>query len=179
MYIYIIIALICLIIAIFCYIANRNKAALMSLVGVIASVIGVLATVIGDTGGPEPTPSPATTPPAISDTLPPTPTPTPTPTPKPATHEDEMADGDARVVYPDESSWLSEIESKYVRSEKGNCIILRWRLDEHFDYSGDNLLMRVPEGTLVEVLARQDGFSLIKVQDGVVGWVPSRLLGDS
>lgn len=175
MYIYIIIALICLIIAIFCYIANRNKAALMSLVGVIASVIGVLATVIDSTGGPPSTTPPATTPPVISATLPPT----PEPIEKPTTHKDEIVDCDDRVVYPDESSWLSEIESKYVRSEKGNCIILRWRLDEHFDYNGDNLLMRVPEGTLVEVLARQDGFSLIKVQDGVAGWVPSRLLGDS
>lgn len=182
MYVLIIIAVICLIAAVLCFIKDRSKAALLSLLGVILSFIGILVSAV-DTDAPpppSPTPTPISTPTAI-----PTPTaviPTyslPDPTDESTTHEVEMVGCDDRVVYPDDLSWLPEIESKYVRSKRGNCIILRWEPNEDYEYKGYNYLMKVNEGTLVTVLARQDGFSLIKVQDGVVGWVPSRLLGDS
>lgn len=175
MYIFIALSVICLIVAILCFLKQKNIAALMSLLGVIASVIGVFAAAFGSTVDVPLSTPPITTPPVISEPLPPT---SEQPE-KPITHECEMVGCDPRVVYPDDSSWLIEIESKYVRSKRGNCIVLRWEPNEDYEYKGYNYLMKVDEGILVSVLARQDGFSLIKVQDGVVGWVPSRLLGDS
>lgn len=77
------------------------------------------------------------------------------------------------VMVPSEIYWLSQYEYKVIRTKRGVRAYLRYTpdLDDgYFDY--------VNEGTPVVVLARQDGASLVKVKDGVIGWIGSELLND-
>ena len=78
------------------------------------------------------------------------------------------------VMVPDESCWVPNYEHKVIRTKRGIRAYLRYSPnlgDGHFGY--------VDEGTPVTVLARQDGGSLVKVKDGVVGWIGSDLLGNT
>lgn len=77
------------------------------------------------------------------------------------------------VLVPNDESWLPEYEYKVIRTKGGIRAYLR-----NDPILGDGHFSTVNEGTEVIVLARQDGASLVKVKEGVVGWVGSELLGD-
>ena len=85
----------------------------------------------------------------------------------------DMAGCKSGVWVPNPESWLDEYETKYVRASRGRAAYLRYAPD--LDYGYFDL---VKEGTEVTILARQDGASLAKVRDGVVGWIGSSQLGD-
>lgn len=103
-------------------------------------------------------------------TLPPTPEPTPRETPG----IEDMRGCNAGVIAPYDDNWLSEYEFKVIRTRNGVLAYLCYRSNLETGYFDT-----VNEGTRVIVLARQDGSSLVKVADGVVGWVNSNLLGDN
>ena len=86
----------------------------------------------------------------------------------------DMAGCNSDVWIPRAECWLLDYETKYVRATKGRAAYLRYAPD--LDYGYFDL---VKEGTKVTILARQDGASLAKVADGVVGWIGSSQLGDS
>ncbi len=92
----------------------------------------------------------------------------------------DMAGCDAGVVTPDGSNWLKKYEYKVVQSTKKNSqgIILRQAPSDHYIRNQYNYLGVLYNGTEVVVLARQNGFSLVLVEMGYVGWVPSKGLAD-
>ncbi len=77
------------------------------------------------------------------------------------------------IGFPSEGNWLSEYETKYVKTESGDRAYLRRNpsaKSKHYDF--------VYEGDEVTVLARQGKFSLVWTQDGLYGWVTSSVLVD-
>ena len=107
----------------------------------------------------------------------PTPSPKPTPTPKPGPGPKDMKGCSSEVTVPNSGSWLNDYVTKSVKSAGGICIILRYYPEKYFEYDGYNFISRVYDGEKVTELARQDGYSLIKVNSsGAVGWAPSNLL---
>ena len=119
----------------------------------------------------------ATPAPTIHKTEPtpaPTPAPTPRPTPTPRVPgPDDIRGCNDRVVYPN-GTWLSDYETKYVKTKHGVRAYLRYEPKEGSDYYS-----YVYERDMVTVLARQNGYSLVKTTDGMAGWVTSSVLVDS
>ena len=85
----------------------------------------------------------------------------------------DMAGCKSGVLVPNAESWLDDYETKVVRASRGRAAYLRYTPDLN-----DGYFDLVKEGTEVTILARQDGASLAKVKDGVVGWIGSSQLGD-
>jgi len=85
----------------------------------------------------------------------------------------DMAGCKSGVLVPNVESWLPDYETKYVRASRGRAAYLRYTPD-----LDDGYFDLVREGTEVTILARQDGASLAKIKDGVVGWIGSNQLGD-
>ena len=78
------------------------------------------------------------------------------------------------IQYPQWYSWLDSYETRYLKTRHGVRAYLRYGPDEnsgYYDY--------VYEGAQVTVLARENGYSLIKTSDGMAGWVTSSLLVSS
>ena len=71
-------------------------------------------------------------------------------------------------------SWLLDYEVKYVKTKYGNSAYLRNAPDN----SAIERSKTVKEGEEVTVLARENGFSLVKTKDERLGWVKSDLLVD-
>ena len=80
------------------------------------------------------------------------------------------------VAVPLDSEWLENYETRTVRSSIGNCIILRYRPEEHYEYNGENFITRVWDGEKVTLLAKRGNYHLIKTADGGVGWATSNYL---
>ena len=113
----------------------------------------------------QPTPKPAPVP---------TPEPTPIPTPTPKTPgPDDIKGCNESVVYPN-GTWLTDYETKYVKTQHGVRAYLRYEPKEDSGYYS-----YVYERDTVSVLARQNGYSLVKTTDGMAGWVTSSVLVDS
>ncbi len=91
---------------------------------------------------------------------------------EPAPGPDDLRGCDKDVTYPN-GTWLPAYETKYVKTEHGNRAYLRYTPSKDSSYFG-----YVYERDEVTVLARQNGFSLVKVSDGVAGWVTSSVLVD-
>ncbi len=79
-----------------------------------------------------------------------------------------------QVQYPKPGNWLQNYETKYLKTKYGVCAYLRYKPtadSDYYDY--------VYEKASVTVLARENGFSLVKSNEGMAGWVTSSLLYDS
>ena len=79
-----------------------------------------------------------------------------------------------QVQYPKEGNWLQNYETKYLKTKYGKCAYLRYKPScdsDYYDY--------VYEKEKLTVLARENGFSLVKSSEGMAGWVTSSLLYDS
>ncbi len=87
----------------------------------------------------------------------------------PGTHD--MAGCNERVAAPSCWSWLDSYETLYVRTRHGVRAYLRYSPAENSDY-----YEYVYEADAVTVLARENGYSLVKTADGKVGWVTSSVL---
>ena len=96
----------------------------------------------------------------------------PTPTPK-RPSIDDMKDGNETVTIPKDSCWLSTYETKYVKTQHGVRAYLRYDPSENSDFYS-----YVYEKDKVTVLARQNGYSLVKTSGGDIGWVTSSVLVD-
>ena len=87
---------------------------------------------------------------------------------------DDLKGCNKRVQYPDWDSWLDSYETKYLKTRHGVRAYLRYEPTSdsgYYDY--------VYEKAKVTVLARENGYSLVKTTDGMAGWVTSSLLYDS
>lgn len=93
----------------------------------------------------------------------------------------DMEGCDSRVQAPKSGSWLKDYEYKVVKGTKKGSKAIYLRLRPEKDGAargGGNHLGVLYNGTEVTVLARQDGYSLVKVKAGHVGWVISNGLVD-
>ena len=130
-----------------------------------------------------PTPKPTSTPtPTVAPTQSPMSTPVPTQKPQAPSEADLKAvQGNPsypnQITFPRSSSYLSEAETMYVQTEKGNHAYLYWAPIGDRDHRRAH---DVPEGTEVTVLAREKGFSCIIFMKGgsipISGWVSSAML---
>lgn len=87
---------------------------------------------------------------------------------------DDLKGCNEQIQYPKSGNWLESYETKYLKTRYGLCAYLRYMpsdTSDHYDY--------VYERACVTVLARENGFSLVKINDGMAGWVTSSLLYDS
>ena len=124
----------------------------------------------------EPTPVPESTPAPteVPAELLATPEPTPVPTPEPSallkdTITDEMLAGAKR---PEEGNWLDHPRTEYVAAEY--MLAMRW--GPSMAYLENGALYR---DEAVEVLAEENGWSLIRAQNGFYRWVVSGLLTEN
>ena len=87
---------------------------------------------------------------------------------------DDLRGCNSRIASPEWYNWLDSYETKYVKTKHGVCAYLRYEPSADSDYYD-----YVYEKDAVTVLARENGYSLVKVRDGVAGWVTSSVLVDS
>lgn len=86
-------------------------------------------------------------------------------------NKNDLIGCDDKLIWPRDISWLDEYEKKVVKSKHGVLIYLRYEPDENAEH-----FYEVDEGTVVTVLARENGMSLVKVMPGISGWARSELL---
>ena len=82
-----------------------------------------------------------------------------------------MKGHDSRIVQPASTAWLTDYEVRYVQSNGGVSIYLRYGPSkdyEHFD--------TVKDGEATTVLAEQDGFALVIASGDRMGWCNSSLI---
>ena len=121
-----------------------------------------------------PTPEPVETPtptPTPEPTATPEPTPEPTPTPKPLLREtvtDEML---GYVYRPADEFWYDEAK---------NAAVIPFMLAVHYGPGmdwGENMALNMND--TVELLAKQNGWLLLRTADGRYGWAASELLRET
>ena len=100
-----------------------------------------------------------------------TPEPEPTPEPAPAGQPglDDMKKCDPRIAKPSPSSWLSAYAVRYVDVPHDDGAYLH--ADPNKSGRENRLDKKIPEQTKVILLAEENGFGLIKVDDKCVGWI--------
>lgn len=165
----VVIPLTCLVFAICAIIVTINSSKGQDNSAYANTASGIQNTAVSSSAGNAPT-VPATPKPTQKPVL--SPTPAPTPTPK-APGPDDIWGCNENVVYPN-GTWLSNYETKYVKTKHGVRAYLRYEPKEDSDYYS-----YVYERDEVTVLARQNGYSLVKTTDGMAGWVTSSVLVDS
>lgn len=87
---------------------------------------------------------------------------------------DDLQGCNEQVAYPDDDCWIGSYETKYLKTRHGVRAYLRYG-----PYEDSGYYSYVYEQAEVTVLARQNGYSLVKTTDGNAGWVTSALLVDS
>lgn len=93
---------------------------------------------------------------------------------------DDLLGCSENVQYPS-GTWLNDYEFKYLKTRHGVRAYLKYRPEdaEGTPQEGVDFFAYVYEGAAVTVLARENGYSLVKTNDGTAGWVGSSLLVDS
>ena len=101
----------------------------------------------------------------------PTPEPTPEPTEKPHPGEHDLVGYQKSLVHPKSESWLSEYETVYVHAGDGIAIYL---LNSPTNY---NFIYGLAfDGVPHTALASENDSTLIRTNDGRIGWVKTFLL---
>lgn len=108
-----------------------------------------------------------------------TPEPQPTPEPEPVVthwyddHVTKMKAQSSALVVPDDLFFLEEPESKTILGEKGVCIYELFAPDKDAEQIG-----KIDNGTVVEVLARQNDYALFVTSGGLYAWGRDHLIVD-
>ena len=101
------------------------------------------------------------------------------PPPSEETQDDGPSEADLRgcsenIYRPKESSYLDAYVSMNVHADTNTRVYLQYR-PEKYEGSSD-VIMKMENGTVVTALARENGYTLVKVQAGVAGWIESQYL---
>ena len=123
-----------------------------------------------------PTPEPAVTPtptpePTPEPTATPEPTPEPTPTPAPLLRDTVTEEMLGYVYRPADEFWYDEAK---------NATVIPFMLAVHYGPGmdwGENMALNM--GDTVELLAKQNGWVLLRTADGHYGWAASELLRET
>ena len=112
------------------------------------------------------------------ETLPPEPSPSPTPTEEPAAAEEparpsaEDLKGCSNDLYhPKPESYLDSYVQMIARASKGDTVPLQYRPEKWEHYS--DLVVRLENNTTVTAIAKENGYTLVLVKEGVAGWIPT------
>lgn len=84
---------------------------------------------------------------------------------------DDLLGCNKLIVHPMDSSWLSDYETMYVKTKYGVRAYLRYKPTKDSGHYSS-----VYEEEAVTVLARENGFTLVRTAAGEVGWVTSSVL---
>ena len=158
---------------------EKTRKTVRSEIAFIASVITILGFIPGISSigifppWPSSSPEPPHTPVISTSPVPPPVTQTPTVeiTPastRPGPHDLDGQDGVASPT----NVWLTDYETKSVEGTTSGDAYLRWSPSKE----GREYNRYISEGEIVTVLARENGYSLVKTSDGRAGWVTSKLL---
>ncbi len=88
--------------------------------------------------------------------------------------EKDLTGCSEKIYRPKAGSYLSDYVSMNVHADPNTRVYLQYR-PEKFEGSSD-VIMKMERGTVVTALARENGYTLVKVQDGVAGWIESQYL---
>ena len=94
--------------------------------------------------------------------------PSPTPAKKHPSADDLKGSSD-KLVYPKESSYLKDYETFSVKPESGKTTFLLYK-PEKLKFTSDRIL-DLEMDTVVTAVAKENGYTLVLLQDGVAGWV--------
>ena len=94
--------------------------------------------------------------------------PTPTPAKKHPSVDDLKGSSD-KLVYPKETSYLKDYETYTVKPESGKTTFLLYK-PEKLKFTSDRIL-DLEIDTVVTAVAKENGYTLVLLQDGVAGWV--------
>ena len=94
--------------------------------------------------------------------------PTPTPAKKHPSADDLKGSSD-KLVYPKETSYLKDYETYTVKPESGKTTFLLYK-PEKLKFTSDRIL-DLEIDTVVTAVAKENGYTLVLLQDGVAGWV--------
>ena len=90
--------------------------------------------------------------------------------PQPPTEEPEPEPMPSdKLYYPKSESYLSSYESMVVRPSSGDTVYLQYK-PEKIQYTTD-AIMKLKANTVVTALAKENGYTLVLVQEGVAGWI--------
>ena len=125
------------------------------------------------TPSPEPTPEPTATPePTPEPTATPEPTPEPTPTPEPLLKNTVTDEDLAGVIRPADDKWFDHAKKGYV--DAAYMLALHW--GPNMAWNENMALLR---DTPVEMLASQNGWTLVRTAEGKYGWGAGNLFREA
>lgn len=87
---------------------------------------------------------------------------------------DDLKGSSDKLVYPKEESYMDEYLTYSIQPESGQKTYLLFK-PEPLKFTSDRI-MDLEKDTIVTGIAKENGFTLVKVQEGVVGWVPTQEL---
>lgn len=149
------------------------KIAIILLVALI--IIGVCLCLLFDynpfrrEADPELTPEPETV------TAAPTPaaaTPEPTETPARKPSADDLKGSSDSLYHPKPENYLPEYQNMLTRAEKGDTVYVQYRPEKR-EYSRD-VIIELDNNTPVTAIAKENGYTLVLVKEGLAGWVPTQ-----
>ena len=91
---------------------------------------------------------------------------------KPGEHD--LRGGSEKLYHPEEESYLDDYKTMVVRPAEGATAYLQYK-PEQIQYYTD-AITKLEKDAKVTALAQENGYTLVLVQDGVVGWVLSYYL---
>ena len=98
----------------------------------------------------------------------------PTATPKARPSANDLKGCSDKLVFPKESSYLASYETYSVKPEVGQKSYLLFK-PEKLQFTSDRI-MDLEKDTVVTAIAKENGYTMVKVQDGVAGWLPTQEL---
>ena len=91
------------------------------------------------------------------------------PEPEKTPGPDDLSGCSDKLYYPKSESYLSSYESMVVRPSSGDTVYLQYK-PEKIQYTTD-AIMKLKANTVVTALAKENGYTLVLVQEGVAGWI--------
>ena len=105
----------------------------------------------------------------------PTPTEIPAPAPAPTPGPDDLKGTSNSLYHPKEESYLPHYETMIVNPQSGKSNVYLQLKPERIVNSTD-ALMKLNKNMIVTALAKENGYTLVLVQEGVAGWVKTQEL---
>ncbi len=93
----------------------------------------------------------------------------PQPEPEKTPGPEDLSGCSDKLYYPKAESYLDSYESMVVRPSSGDTVYLQYR-PEKIQYTTD-AIMKLKANTTVTALAKENGYTLVLVQEGVAGWI--------
>ena len=99
----------------------------------------------------------------------------PTPEPERGPSAEDLNGCSEKLYHPKTENYLEQYETMVVRPNSGDSVYLQYR-PEKIQYTTD-AIMKLKENAVVTALAKENGYTLVLVQEGVAGWIRTYELG--